>query len=305
MQIRNWAMWVALAAPVYAQSSGQTVLTPNIHLGFERPEAWGLKYFAATTLLSGLAPPASSENHHVGSIDVGIETDWLPTLDTGQQRIGFNGRQVEDLNKAPVFMRPVVRIGLPANLTAIVATPPPFEVFGVTPRLLAFGLEGPIAQGKGWTVGWRGYGQVGHVRGAFTCPPSVVAFAPGSPENFGRCTGVSDDTADLRYAGAELEFGYKIPGAPKIVPHAAVGGNFIDGVFHVNAPEDRALDHTREWTRGGILSTSGGVTYRVTPKAAVTVDVFYSPLWVERTPTSPRTNDGLFNVRALLSYTFR
>ena len=43
----------------------------------------------------------------------------------------------------------------------------------------------------------------------------------------------------------------------------------------------------------------------VTKRAALTVDAFYSPLWVQRTPTSPRTNDGLFNVRALLSYNFR
>ena len=27
------------------------------HMGFERPEAWGLKYFASASLLSGLQPP--------------------------------------------------------------------------------------------------------------------------------------------------------------------------------------------------------------------------------------------------------
>jgi hypothetical protein len=92
---------------------------------------------------------------------------------------------------------------------------------------------------------------------------------------------------------------------PKLVPHASVGGNFIDGVFQVHAPVTRGLDQTREWTRGGTLSTTGGVSYLVTKRAAFTVDVFYSPLWVQRTANGPRTNDGLFNVRALLSYTFR
>src|SRR5690348_10350921 len=29
----------------------------NYHVGFDRPEAWGLKYFASTSLLSGLQPP--------------------------------------------------------------------------------------------------------------------------------------------------------------------------------------------------------------------------------------------------------
>jgi hypothetical protein len=47
------------------------------------------------------------------------------------------------------------------------------------------------------------------------------------------------------------------------------------------------------------------VTYSLTKRVAFTVDAFYTPLWVRRTATAPRTNDGLFNVRALLSYTLR
>jgi hypothetical protein len=43
----------------------------------------------------------------------------------------------------------------------------------------------------------------------------------------------------------------------------------------------------------------------VTPRAAFTVDAFYSPLWVQRNAAAARTNDGLFSVGALLTYTFR
>ena len=92
---------------------------------------------------------------------------------------------------------------------------------------------------------------------------------------------------------------------PKLVPHVAAGGNFIDGVFQIHAPVEDGLDLTREWTRGGTFSGSGGVSYLVTKRAAITVDAFYTPLWVQRSAAAPRTNDGLFNVRALLSYTFR
>src|SRR5437763_6827814 len=45
----------------------------NYHIGFDRPEAWGLKYFASTTLMSGLQPPEPSEGHRVGSGTVGFE----------------------------------------------------------------------------------------------------------------------------------------------------------------------------------------------------------------------------------------
>jgi hypothetical protein len=110
--------------------------------------------------------------------------------------------------------------------------------------------------------------------------------------------------ASLRYAGSEFEFSYRIPRLPKIIPHVAAGGNFIDGVFQTHAPVQNRMDETRLWTRGGTFSGTGGVTYMVTPRIAFTVDAFYSPLWVQRNATAPRTNDGLFNVRALVNYSF-
>jgi hypothetical protein len=225
--------------------------TSNYHIGFDRPEAWGLKYFASATLLNGLLPPPPSEGHHTGSISVAMETGWLPTLDAGQTRIGFNGKAPEDLNQTQVFIRPVIRIGLPGQFTALVAAPPPFEVWGLTPRLVAFGLERPLV-GRGlWTLNWRGYGQLGWVKGAFTCPNSVLAFAPGSPQNPTECVGQSQDKASLRYAGMEFQIARSLRRMPKLTPHVAVAGNFIDGVFHVHAPIQDGLDQTRMWTRGG------------------------------------------------------
>ena len=143
------------------------------------------------------------------------------------------------------------------------------------------------------------------MKGAFTCPHSVLAFEPGSPGNPTECVGESADVATLRYAGSEFQFAYRIPGMPKLVPHAAAGGNFIDGAFQTYAPVEDGLDKTRLWTRGGTFSGTAGVSYLVTKRAAFTVDAFYSPLWVQRSRNAPRTNDPLFNIRALLSYSFR
>ena len=92
---------------------------------------------------------------------------------------------------------------------------------------------------------------------------------------------------------------------PKLSPHAAVAGNFIDGVIKLHAPVEDGLDQTRMWTCGGTFSTSGGVSYAISRNIGFVVDAFYTPLWVQRSAAAPRTNDGLFNVRALLSYTFR
>jgi len=295
---------LGLTVTASAQNSG-VILHNNYHIGFERPEAWGLKYFSSASLLSGLPATPPPEGYHAGSITVGLEMDWLPQLDAGQQRIGFNGRAPEDLNKAPIFARPTIRVGLPDKFSAVVCMPPPFELFGLHARLVAIGLERPLIERDHWTLGWRGYGQLGSVEGAFTCPSSVLGFAPGSTGNPARCLTASADVASLRYAGSEFEFSYRIPRNPRIIPHVAVGGNFIDGVFQTRANVVAGRDETRLWTRGGTFSTTGGITYMVTKRAAFTVDAFYSPLWVQRSPTAPRTNDGLFNVRAFLSYTFR
>jgi hypothetical protein len=296
---------IGLLGVTATAQSGTNTFGNNYHVGFERPEAWGLKYFASTTLLSGLQPPVPAESHRAGSITVGIEMGWIPTLDEGQRRVGFNGRALQDLNQSPILARPVVRIGLPWKLTAVAAVPPPFHLLGVTSHLLALGLERPLLQRDRVTVSWRGYGQFGSIKGAFTCPTAVLAFAPGSTGNPTSCVGKSSDVASLRYAGSEFQVAYRIPSMPKIVPHVAVGGNFIDGVFQTEAPVVRGLDRTRLWARGGTFSTSGGISYLLGKRTAFTVDAFYTPLWVKRSPTAERTNDGLFNVRALLSYTFR
>jgi hypothetical protein len=115
----------------------------------------------------------------------------------------------------------------------------------------------------------------------------------------------SADTATLRYAGSEFQFSYRPRRMPKLVPHVAAGGNWIDAAIQLRSPVVGGLDETREWTRGGTFTTTGGVSYLLTSHAAFTVDAFYSPLWVVRSPGAPRTNDGLFNVRALISYSFR
>jgi hypothetical protein len=282
-----------------------TIFNGNYHIGFERPEAWGLKYFASASLLSGMPAPASGEGLHAGSISVGFEMDWLPQLNAGQERIGFDGTAPENLNQSPIFARATVRVGLPDKFSVVLAAPPPFELFGVRTHLLAFGLERPLLEREHWTLGWRGYGQVGSVKGAFTCPDSVLAFAPGSSGNPTECVGQSADVASLNYAGSEFEFSYRIPRNPKIIPHVAAGGNWLDTVFQTHAPVSAGLDETRLWTRGGTFSGTGGITYMVAKLAALTVDAFYTPLWVKRNAGASRTNDGLFNVRASLSYSFR
>lgn len=284
-----------------AQTSGSI---PNERIGFDRPEAWALKRFDAATLPSTMLPVVPVELRNPGALSVGITTDWLPMLDAGQETVGFDGTKQEDLNKAPAVIRPIIGVQLPWSFRAFAIAPPPVTTFGIKPRLFAFGLERPLLDAKQWTLDWQGYGQVGSVKGAFTCPQSALAFPPGSPENPTDCVALSSDIASLHYAGTQFQVSHPLPHLLKLIPHASVAGTFDDVAFLTHAPITFGLSQTRQWARGGMFSTSGGASYLFNQRIAFTVDVFYAPLEVSRTQGAPVTNDGLFNVRALLSYQF-
>ncbi|HMC62453.1 MAG TPA: hypothetical protein VKJ01_24880, partial [Candidatus Solibacter sp.] len=71
-------MTCLLTGGVFAQLP---TINPVDHMRFDSPEAWALKYFASTTLMSGLQPPEPLvEGRRTGSITVGFETDWMPAL---------------------------------------------------------------------------------------------------------------------------------------------------------------------------------------------------------------------------------
>ncbi len=290
-----------LTGDAFAQATGSA---PARHVRFDSPEGWALKYFTSTTLLSGLQPPEDREAQprQFGSVTFGIELGWLPELSAERARVGFSGRKEEDLSKVPLLVRPTLRVGLPGKFSVVAAGPPPFRTFGVTPRLLALGVERPLLERAQWRLGWRAYGQTGWVRGAITCPERALAAPAGSPDNPSGCIAQSRDVVRLRYAGTEVQLAYQIPKLPKLIPHGAVGVNLINSMFEVDALLDSGLDRSRLWTRGVTFNGTVGVSYLLTPRLTFTVDAFYTPLWVRRSGGGPREIDGLFNVRALLSY---
>lgn len=298
-----FALVFLLCCTAAAQSSAGHDTTEQI--SFDRPEAWALKYFASSTLLSGLSTP---DARAPGSVAVGLELGWLPSLSVAQRTVGFEGTKTEDLNKAPVLPRVRVVVGLPGRFTFVAAFVPPVRAFGLEPRLLALALERPVYEATGWTVRLRGQGQVGHITGAYTCPQSVLAFAPGSPSNAYGCQAESSDTASLRFVGGELGVAHQHPGASgfagKISPHAAIGVNYLNVAFQVNAETFDFLDRTHLLSHGVTFSASGGVGYSLSSRLSAAIDVFYTPLSVQR-GAGASVNDGLFNVRALVTYRVR
>jgi hypothetical protein len=282
--------------------NGQALAQQTEHLDADRPEAWAMNYFASVSLLAGLGTPYSREP---GSLEGGFEIDWIPKLSKSKRRVGFNGLKEDDLNKAPIFARPRLTIGLPWRFSLLLSYLPPIKLFGVKPNLFAFALERPMYERQPWTVGLRVYGQIGEVEGAYTCPSDVAKYPPGSPQNLFGCEKKSSDTATLRYGGLELSGAYRIETLRGLTPYLAVAGNLLDTRFQVDALTFGFHDRRRLTAETWTFSMSGGVVYPLTNRLSVSVGLFYSPLWVTRPPATSSQNDALFNARAMLTFRLR
>jgi len=298
---------ILAAAIVLTAARGAPAQTPPTinateELAFDRPEAWALKYFIANTTLSGLETPGDTR---AGSLSIGFEGGWIPTLTEAQQRVGFNGTAPQDLNKAPVMLRPQVVVGLPGRFAITAAVNPPITAFGVTPRLVAGAVDWTALDAPSLRVTLRGHGQTGTVTGAFTCPAAVVASPPGSPANPTGCDGESADKATLRYVGGEVRVALRVLTWNGITPHVAAGVNFVDARYQLNAPAFGKIDRTLLTTSGVTPSTSAGIGYALNDRIALAVDGYYAPMTVRRTATAPQTIDSLVNARALLIYRWR
>ncbi len=288
---------VVIAPAVRAQS----VISPTEQLAFDRPESWALQYFTTATFLQAFDPTAPDM---AGSVAFQVESGWFPTLSPEQSQVGFGGTAAEDLNKAPLYVRPRVRVAVTRRLAITVGGVPPVRAFGVTPRLFNLAVEWAIVDNV-WRVAARAHGQTGTVTGSFTCPQGVLAFAPGSSGNPTGCNATSADVATLRYGALELDVARRLETAKGLTPHAAITVSGIDTAFQVNAHTFGFIDHTRLETGGATWSTAAGASIPISRRAVLTGDVLYAPLFVTRTTGGSRTNDALFTVRGLLTYWIR
>lgn len=288
----------------------QTIVRGTERITSDRPEDWAVRYFTSTTLLGGFMVPQRLD---AGSMLIGSELVWIPYLTTEQQRVGFRGTKLEDLNQAPVFARPRITIGLPASFAATVAFVPPIETFGVKPQLVGLALERPFYESDRWMIGWRAYGQLGTVRAAVTCPEAAVPFAAGSPQNPAGCLEPSSDLATLRYAGLEISTG-DVTAGRRVTPHLGGAVNYFDNTFETNARRfdfhdgtgrTEFIDRTIQRSDGLTFSVTAGVGLHLTDRLDGAIDVFYAPLWVVRRAGAPRENDGLVNAKALVRYRIR
>jgi hypothetical protein len=279
----------------------QDVVAGTEQFEFDRPEAWAMKYFASVGILTGFGVPPELGS---GAIDLGFEGGWIPSLSEDQRRVGFDGTKLEDLNKTSFFGRIRLTIGLPNQFSLGFGYVPPIEVGGVKPNLFAASIGRPFRLSGDWQLGLRGYGQFGTIEGDITCDADTVAAGPDRERNPFRCEEISDDEFKQRMAGGEASIGY-VSQNRRWTPYFGFAVNYLDLEFQVDAQYSGLIDRTLQLTDGVSFSITSGVGYALTPKFKITGEIFYTWLDVVRPPSTSSQNDGLFNIRFLVSYQLR
>ena len=300
---------VLVGGAIRANAQAPIPITSVDSMEFDRPESWALKYFSSTTLFTGLEMPTRTT---FGEVRIGVEAGSIPALSDAQQVVGYKGTKPEDLNKAPMFARPRVTLGLPRDFSLTIAGVPPVKAFGVTPRFFAVALGRPLITGDRINIGARFAAQVGSAQGAFTCPEEVVAFFPTSSKNPYGCREESEDVAHLRYVSGEVNL-WRTLGRHNLTPHVTVALVHMNNVFNVDAQTRGFLNLFHDLTElrasGNVVSLSGGVGVPIGSRLSASVDLSYTPLGVMRdlgkNLSTTVTNEGLFNVKGLITYRVR
>jgi hypothetical protein len=285
---------VAAAAPARAQ-----LVAGRETLDFDRPESWGMKYYASLALLTALSAP---QRRTAGQVEIGFEGGSVPYLSDVQRRIGFDGTKLEDVNKTSVFGRVRGGVGLGKGLALELAYTPPLERGGATPNLLALALGRPFEIAPSWLLGLRARGAVGTIRADVTCSAAEVAAGADAEANPFQCVRPSQDESRQRVFGAELVVGRD--GRSRFEPYAGIGLDHMDLEFHVNAVYSggRVEDHTVQLTRGTTVSATAGLSVTLNGRFRITGELFYSWLAIARPPSTAPDTEGLLNGRVLVSY---
>jgi opacity protein-like surface antigen len=288
---------LTVAAPLPARA--QLVLAETETLDFDRPESWGMKYYASLALLTGMGVP---QTRAAGEIVLGFEGGYVPQLTDTERRIGFNGTKLEDVNKTHLFGRLRGSVGLGKAVVLELAYTPPIERGGARPNLFALALGRPFELGPSWRLGVRGYGQIGTIEGDITCSAAEVAAGDDVQANPFQCVRPSEDESRQKAAALELVAGYD--GRSRFKPYAGIGLGYMDLEFHINAvySDGRVDDHSVQLTSGTTGFATAGLTFAASARFRVTAELFYSWLKVVRPPSKTSANEGFVNGRVFVSY---
>lgn len=268
-------------------------------LGFDDPESWGMKYFAAVTAPSLFGGGNGLKS---GQWEAGLEISEVPFLSESERRIGFDGIKVEDLNHVEVVLRPSLTVGLPAGFFASFSYLPPVEFYGIESELISLVIGREIFEISGVSAALHGFWSYGESEGPFTCSHALI----DAGHDLFDCTAPSQDRTYLRVYGATLALSTTLGQWGNLKPFLEASYREMNLDFRTNVSLfDGAEQEMRTLkTEGSNWSFTAGAQYPVGSNWAFSMALVYAPLNVLRDTQRGPENDSLVQFRSQVLYRF-
>ena len=264
---------VVLLTASAAPARAQIVLGDTETLEFDRPEAWGMKYYASLGLLTSMGVP---ERRAPGEVDARLRGGLRAAAERrgaphGLQRHEARGREPDEL------LRPRCGAAWASARAWRSSSPgrPPSSSGG--PRRNSSPRRSAARSGFGsWRLGVRGYGQIGKIKADITCSADEVAAGDDLEQNPFLCVEPSEDESHQKVDRPRPRG--RLRRAPRFKPYAAFVVSYMDLEFRINALYCDGLieDHTVQLTSGTTLSATAGVTYAAGGPWRITAEPFYA-----------------------------
>lgn len=274
----------------------QPVVESQRDLAPDTPEAWAMRYFAGTTLLTSMGEPARLAPWRWS---IAADLGSVPRLSDAQRRVGFGGAKDEDLNKSPAFGRLRLSLALPEEWEAELGYTPPLEIGGARPRnVVALALGRRVLAWETGMLSIRALGQAGRVTGDITCPAAVAAASDPSLNPFD-CRAPSKDTFTVNYYGVDATLASRVGGWTW---HAGAGVSRTRLAVQVDALVDSIRDRSRLTSNGILAWFTLGARVELDARWSIAGEFLYVPLDVRRPPEYELERDPLKSVRVQVRY---
>jgi hypothetical protein len=297
---RGLVLFALVPILLYAPGvAAQTEFQDNENLAPDRPEAWAMSYFTATSFMTAFG---ATPELPAGRIRIALELGEIPHLDESQRRVGFNGFKSEDLNKSPVVGRLRAWVGLPHGFVAELGYTPPVTIDGARPEdLVSMAIARRLIGDEEFSLSARVFGQHGSVTGDVTCPEEIAGNSDFDVNPFG-CQAASNDSLELNYYGLEATGEWT---RSNWHWHASLGVVRVEPEVQVDAYTFDFHDRSRLVSRDVLPYLALGGGYSWAQHWGVGMEVLYVPLEVRREAGAPLEDDPLTSLRLQLRYDLR
>jgi hypothetical protein len=294
MRARWFAPLAFLLLPAPVPAPAQPVAEGRQSVAPDSTEAWAMRYFAGTTLMTSFGETAALDPWKWA---IALEAGSIPPLNDAQQQAGLGGSKQEDLNKSPVIGRLRVSLGLPGQWVAELGYTPPLEIDGARPRnIVAMAVGRRLLERDGFSLSVRALGQLGKVEGDITCPARLAGVTDPEINRFG-CRGPSNDIFTTNYYGADATAAWS---DGRWSGYLGAGIVRADLAVQVDAPLAGRIERTRVTSDADLAWFTLGTRYALAPQSSLAAEVLYVPLDVRRPPDFAVARDSLTSIRLQL-----